>query len=46
MEKRQEDKNTKIWRSPERKELLGWNKKHFSVFEKLSFGEKQKLDKK
>ena len=28
--KRGEDGNTKIWISQERKELFGWNKKHFS----------------
>ena len=39
-EKRGEDENTKIRISRERKELFRWNKKHFSVFEGLSFGEK------
>ena len=34
---------TKVWISRERKELLRWNKKHFSVFERLSFGEKIKI---
>ena len=29
-EKRGEDGNTKIWISPERKELFRWNKIHFS----------------
>ena len=29
-EKRGEDRNTKIWISPEQKELFRWNKKHFS----------------
>ena len=28
--KRGEDENLKNWISRERKELLGWNKKHFS----------------
>ena len=36
-------KNTKIWISREQKELYRWNKKHFSVFEGLSFGEKLKI---
>ena len=27
------------------KELFRWNEKHFSVFEGLTFGEKQKFDK-
>ena len=45
-EKRGEDENTKIWISQERKELFRWNKKHFSVFEELLFGEKYKFDKK
>ena len=36
------EKNTKIWISRERKELFRWNKKHFSVFDGLSFGEKIK----
>ena len=31
--KRRKDRKTKIWISRERKELLKWNKKHFSVFE-------------
>ena len=35
----EEDGNTKIWISQEREEL-------FMVFEGLSFGEKQKFDKK
>ena len=30
--KRGEEGNTKIWISWERKELFGWNKKHFSYF--------------
>ena len=34
------EKNTKIWRFWERIELFRWNKKHFSVFEGLSVGEK------
>ena len=38
--KRRKGGNTKIWISRERKELFRWNKKHFSVFEGLSFGEK------
>ena len=38
--KKGEDGNTKNWISPEWKELFRWNKKHFSVFEELSFGEK------
>ena len=29
-EKREEDKNTKIWISLEQKELFRWNKNHFS----------------
>ena len=36
-------KNRKIWISQERKELFRWSKKHFSVFEGLSFGEKIKI---
>ena len=32
-------KITTIWISQEWKELFRWNKKHFSVFEGLSFGE-------
>ena len=32
-------KITKIWISQEWKELFQWNKKHFWVFEGLSFGE-------
>ena len=40
-----EEKNTKKWISQEGKELFRWTKKHFSVFEGLSFGEKQKFDK-
>ena len=39
-EKSGEDENTKIWISQEWKELFWWNKKHSSVFEGLSFGEK------
>ena len=40
-ENSEEDKNTKIWISRERKELFRWNKKtFFIVFEGLSFGEK------
>ena len=35
-------KNTKIWMSREQKELFRSNKKHFSVFEWLSFAEKTK----
>ena len=35
-------KITKIWISQEQKEIFRWNKKHFSVFEGLSFGEKNK----
>ena len=43
--KREEDRNTKIWISRERKELFRWNKKHFFiVFEGLSFDEKLKFD--
>ena len=38
--KRGEDKNTKIWKSPEQKELFRWNEKNFSVFEGISFEEK------
>ena len=38
----EEEKNTKIWISQERKELFRWKKKHFSIFEGLSFGEKIK----
>ena len=38
--KRGEDGNTKNWISWERKELFRGNKKHFIVFEGLSFGEK------
>ena len=30
--KREEDGNTKIWISQERKELFRWNKEHFSKF--------------
>ena len=37
------DRNTKNWMSWERKELFRWNKKHFIVFEELSFGEKIKI---
>ena len=43
-ENRGEDENTKIWISRERKDLFRKNKKHFSVFEGLSFGEKWKFD--
>ena len=39
-EKSREDGNAKIWISWERKKLFRWNKKYFSVFEGLSFGEK------
>ena len=28
--KKEEDENTKIWISPEWKELCKWNRKHFS----------------
>ena len=38
-EKRGEDEYTQIWISRELKELFWWNKKYFSVFEGLSFGE-------
>ena len=41
--RKEEEKNTKIWISRERKELFGWNIKHFSAFEGLSFGEKIKI---
>ena len=40
------EKITKIWISREWKELFRWNKKHFSVFEGLSFDEIKKVDKK
>ena len=43
--KRGEDENTTIWISREQKELSRWNKKRFSVFKGLLFGEKQKIDK-
>ena len=36
---KEEKKPPKIWISRERKELFRWNKKHFIVFEGLSFGE-------
>ena len=36
------EKTTKI-RSPERKELSGWNKRHFLVFEGLSLGERIRI---
>ena len=42
-EKREEEENTKIWIPGERKELFRWNKKQFSVFKGLSFGEKTKI---
>ena len=32
--------NTKLWISPERKELFRWKKTFLIVFEELSFGEK------
>ena len=38
--KRGEDEYTKVWISGEQKELFRWDKKQFSVFEGLSFGEK------
>ena len=38
--KRGEDEYTKVWISGEQKELFKWDKKQFSVFEGLSFGEK------
>ena len=45
--KRDEERNKIFWISRERKEVFRWNKKtHFIVFEGLSFGEKQKFDKK
>ena len=44
--KKGEDGKTKIWISREGNELFRWNKKHFSVFEWLSFGKKQKFDRK
>ena len=34
------EKITKIWMSREWKELFKWNKKHFSVLKRLSFGGK------
>ena len=37
-----EGKNLKIWIYREQKEPFRWNKKHFSVFEGLSIGEKNK----
>ena len=37
---KQKGKITKIWISRDWKKLFRWNKKHFSVFEGLSFGEK------
>ena len=46
-EKKREDGNAKIKLSWERQELFRQNKKTlFIVFEGLSFGEKQKFDKK
>ena len=41
--RKEEEKIQKNWISREWKELFGWNKKHFSVFEGLSFGEKIKI---
>ena len=41
-ERRGEDRNTKILISRVRKELSGWNKKHYYNYLKLSFGEKTK----
>ena len=40
---KEDKKNTKIWISWEQKELFWLNKKHFSVFEGLSFDEKIKI---
>ena len=41
--KKGQDRNTKKnWISQEWNKIFRWNKKHFSVFEGLSFGEKIK----
>ena len=45
-EKKRRRQIYKIWISRKQIELFRWNKKHFSqFFEGLSFGEKQKFDK-
>ena len=44
-EKREEDKNTKLWVSRERKKLITWNKKHISKFLKGYHLVKKKLIK-
>ena len=39
-----EVENAITWISREWKEFFRWNKKHFSVFKGLPFGEKEKID--